>query len=406
MTGPSTVEDVLTQLQQLLDDKTLPAPAKKTVRHLTERLSLPVRVTIFGPPGVGKSALRSIIAGEILIGEDLKIPTSDLRFAESPKISVTLGNGEQQDFEGLDFEAAASLSPAFLEVFAPLPALKKMSLLEIVTDGSRQEMQAAARWAAKRTDIAIWVTRELDHDEQAVWAKIPDGLKDHGYLVKCDFDTDSSTDRAHWSDEKSEFATEEFHRFIPVSMPSGPIEPGDDNANDEKNRSGGGIALLKALDQHINLGTQADIDSALLFLAKHNDADTGVGVPQPAGADARDPKPSALDDVLSGPVQAGNEPQKQSETDALICLESSAQAMLSELNFGEPSISNLVLDRCMDAIETVTDEMSDKSSVFDLAMQAKDGLVLMQIENVDTAAEDAVVTLLQFKRQLEVAQAA
>ena len=73
---------VIERLQRLQASASLSAQAGKTAETLVKRLSSPVRVTLLGPPGVGKSRLRDILAGEAVVPPDMKLPTTELRSAE------------------------------------------------------------------------------------------------------------------------------------------------------------------------------------------------------------------------------------------------------------------------------------------------------------------------------------
>ena len=100
-------DTVIERLEGALEAETLPAAARDYAEHLVRRLSQPVRVSVLGMPGSGKSTTGSILAG--LCGMNL-IDTDDLiesRHGAIDQIFVTSG---EEAFRQLEAAVATELA--------------------------------------------------------------------------------------------------------------------------------------------------------------------------------------------------------------------------------------------------------------------------------------------------------
>ena len=420
MTDTVTRDNVLDRLARVQSLASLPDSAKKTAERLIAQLSSPVRFALLGPPGAGKSTLLNVLAGAPVVPPELRLPTAELQCGATDRIIATLGDGTTKEIAGLDFENLQSLSPVFAEIRTSLPTLKEISFLEVVTDGTPEEMMAATKWAAGRTEIAIWVTTEFSLEERALWAKLPDTLKDHGYLVFNQFDKLSAHDRVEYANRLKVSATQGFRSGFQTSALQGLAALDDHEGPDQEAlKTSGCQALKKALMRDVDLGTQADIDGALLFL---NRFESPVAKATASGNKVRSKKPGTMRvnpsrdaaDATEGPdtlqIEAVLERQVAPDSDArrdarnlaLAHVQAKAEAMLDQLRDSDGSAAEYVLGHCADTVEELTDKLSDDDSLFDPVMQANDIVVLLQLEQTEAAAEDAVVALLQLKRDIEL----
>ncbi len=347
-----------------------------------------------------------------------KLPTTMLRFGDRERITVTLGDRSTRTLEGLDFAALQKLSPAFVEVQAPLEALAEISLLEIVTDGTPKDLAAAIRWATPRTDIAIWVTKEFAAEERAAWSNVPDGLQDHAYLVLNQIDLMRADERDARIAELQALATQNFHAFFPISAQSTDLP----RQKSGKATAGGCKSLLKSLKRHVDLASQADLDRALMFLSRYDatektDPNAGAkpstdrrsqnsgkmqAAPDPASAST----PLQVEKVAAGKSGQDGAATQAVRSAALNRLRASATGMLSDWSaLGEASAETM-LDRCIETIEDLAGTLPPEDQLKEPVLQASDLIVLLQLEKSDAAAENAVTALLQLKREFEVALAA
>lgn len=420
MTDPVTRDDVLDRLARVQSLASLPESAQKTTKRLIAQLSSPVRIALLGPPGAGKSTLLNILADASVIPLEPALPTAELCFGATDRIIATLGDGSTKEIAGLDFADLHSLSPAFAEIRTSLPILKEISFLEVVTDGTPEEMMAAANWAAGRTDIAVWVTTEFGIEERALWAKLPDTLKDHGYLVFNQVDKLSPLDRAEYANRLKVSAAQGFRGGFQTAALQGLAALSNHETPDvEALKASGCQSLKKAIRREVDQGTQADIDGALLFLSRFEAAEAKVAGPgkkirsKQSGALRSDPKgqkANVSQDADTLQVEAVLERQASPDSDAwndaknlaLGNVRERAEVMLVELR-SDGSSAERVLGHCAETVEELADTFSDDDSLFEPVMQANDIVVLLQLEQTEAAAEDAVVALLQLKRDIELA---
>jgi hypothetical protein len=215
--------------------------------------------------------------------------------------------------------------------------------------------------------------------------------------------------------------------------------------------SGGG-ALTSEVLRHAERGRRADFDSAHMFLARYQVDEGGerrtsrgvssrgapapaveepaVASPEPAvpsqevPAEAAPTKPDTTPEVIKGPqvaaaaVAAAAEPIAKVEnvalfSDAIRFLRRRGDSLAkSAEELGEGSAKGLI-DNCVSAVEHLADLFSEDESgcqaadaFIDELAEAQDMMVLMQVEDGDGPAADAITLLLQLRRDMEMQLAA
>ena len=411
-------ETVIERLRLAVEGGLLPKAARGHAAHLIQRLSSPVRLTLLGPPGAGKSELVNMFLGRSLIEVGLKLPTMEVAWGESEEIEITAMSGEVSTRPGLDLKSAVSTRPAFLKVTLPVPILKKLSLLEVVTNGGADELRSAVDWAVRRTDITLWCTQTFDAGERALWSRVPDGLKDHAFLVLTKADVLSSQKEltSRIADLETVVA-EEFHSLFAVATLQGIKAQSRAGGLDEAMYHGsGGSALTSEILRHAERGRRADLDSAQLFLARYN-VDTAKAV-----------VPQAVVSPAAEPEEQSPPPEQEAEFDlpaaiapfdpdlfvgAARFLKRRADTLAGKLEGAEEGDTRDILDDCSDAVEHLIDVFSNDDSgcpvadaFLDDLNEASEVMVLMQIEPGDGPAADAATLLLQLRREMEMKLAA
>lgn len=431
MTPAEESGDIIDRLRGLQANDGLPEDVRKTTRALIARLTSPARITLLGPAGAGKSTLRDVLAAAPVLPNGQRLPTTELRYGDSESITATLPDRSVRTFEGLDLAAATALSPVFLELQAPLEALKSFGILELVTDGTAREFGAAIRWAAPRTDIALWVTTEYDAAEQAIWARAPDAMKDHGFLVLNKVDQMPPAERDARCAALRDLSEPSFRAFFPVSATAALTQDAKDAGAE------GCRALVKSLRRHVDLANQADIDGALMILnrfapSKRTERPSSRPRSQPVSRPEKRPasqpvsrpsskpvdakvdtvKPSSgrtslqLDQLAARPGQDTGAKGAVNGGEALERLRICAADLLADWTFlGDPS-PETVLDRCAETVEQIAEAMTPDDRLHDPVHEANDLIVLLQLERSPAAATSAVTALLQIKREMELAVAA
>ncbi len=456
-------DTVIDRLKEALDGDTMPKAAQDYALHLLKRLSQPVRVSILGTPGSGKSELVNMFVGRRLIPKDAVLPTTEFVYSDSEAMTVTGADGSVQRFNTIDLASLADGSAAFLKLELPADILKRINLLEVVTNGAHEEIESAIDWAVRRTDIALWCSQAFDADEQSVWSRVPDSLKDHAFLVLTKADVLSAEKKlsARVSELES-IVAEEFHSLFAVATLQA-VRATEGPAIDEAmfHASGGG-ALSSEILRHAERGRRADFDSAHMFLARYHGkggsesarrvSSRPAPVSQPAPRPVSEPAPRpvvaepAPEPVVAEPApqpvvaepapQPVEAPTPEPVAEAPASVAPTLPALpkvgnvelfldsvkylkrrgdaLSEAakEMGEGQVKPLV-EQCVDAVEHLVDLFSQDETgceatdaFIDELSEASDMMVLMQVEEGDAPAADAVTLLLQLRRDMEMQLAA
>lgn len=436
---------VIETLKAALSSEQLPDAARTYAEHLHKRLASPVRVSLLGLPHSGKSLLINMFIGEPLIKNDLSLPTTEFVYGETPELSVTFLDGAVRTQPVDTITQVSAANAAFLKVTAPAKMLERVSLLEVVTDGSETELQLAVDWAVKRTDIALWCTQEFGALERELWSRVPDALKDHAFLVLTKADLLSAERKlAQRISALEAVVAEEFHSLFAVA--SRQAMEAQLTQNEPLLHASGGGALIAEILRHAERGRRADFDSAQLFMARYHLDEVAPSRSKTSQPVETTPTFVDVDKVPKrGADDTGpTEPTPVAEIPVAMPTHSSSQAAPVEAVLPEPlmpaeepklfadavrfvtrradTISDTprdpddlspVIDQCSDMVEYLNDLMSQDDvpcdavdeTLDDLA-EAQDMLVLMQVESDATSAADALTLMLQLKREMEARIAA
>lgn len=423
-TGDDTV---IERLEGALDAEALPKAARDYARHLVRRLSQPVRVSVLGLPASGKSQLVNMFLGEAVVPEGARLPTTEFAFGREPQMVITGADGAVVRVHGADISSVSGASSAFLRVELPIDILQRVNLLEVVTDGSSEELTSGVDWVVRRTDIALWCTQDFTQAEQAIWRRVPDSMKDHAFLVltKADLLSAKSLLRERVAALETVVA-EEFHSLFAVATTQAIRAHRGDTVDEAMFHASGGGALTSEVLRHAERGRRADFDSAHMFLARYqvdpaakprtvSDQSNVVRI-------AEEPAPEAAA-TTPEPVQKTTQPVEQPEmpvvenaalfSDAIRFLRRRGDTLAETAGkLGEGSASGLI-EHCISAVEHLIDQFSEDDFGCDAAdafidelAEAQDMMVLMQVEDGDGPAADAVTLLLQLRRDMEIQLAA
>ncbi|MDJ0827229.1 MAG: hypothetical protein QNJ16_17190 [Rhodobacter sp.] len=415
MTAASTRDEIVDALNALLAQPDLATRARQIGERLLAQLSSPIRVTLIGPQDAGKRRLCNALLGEDIIPSDGILPTCQLRHAATASVSATLGDRSTRRFDGFDFAGAAAQSPSFLEIHAPLPRLREIGVLLVVTDDWRKESLPAARWAAPKTDMVVWVTSNFDAEQKALWRAMPDPFRDHAMLALT-FEQDQPVEtRSDTLRRQRELARDCFVGVYPIALGDGLQASGAHHSPGSRN-------LVDALLQRIDLARQSDLDRALMLLERFG-GEARAARPKARPHDGRatpktdqdqgialegegTPPQSAADESPSRRPDAPGPDRPSSQPSPAGFLSKSAGALLAELEgASDADVSQLVLSRCVETVDELCQIIPPDEALQDLATQAADYMLLLQLEDDDDAADEALVAMLQLKRNVEMATA-
>ncbi|WP_461308665.1 hypothetical protein, partial [Albidovulum sp.] len=278
-------------LEAALAAGAIPERHHAAARAIMARLTQPVRVSVFGLPGAGKSAIVNLLLGQRVLAAEARLPTLQITHGPQSCAEVTLADGSTRHLEGFDGAALAALGPIFVAARMDLPALSRISVLEVVAPADARSFARALAWAAPRTDIAIWCTQDFDATEQALWTAAPDQLKDHAYLLLTRADVLAAGGRLDpMLADLRERCVGEFSRVLAVATEEAIAARRPDGGIDrERLERSGGKALIAAILRDIELGRQAALDRALLMVQRYAPEAANAAAAAPKAETAADP---------------------------------------------------------------------------------------------------------------------
>ncbi|MEE9387455.1 MAG: hypothetical protein V3U96_02495 [Paracoccaceae bacterium] len=346
--GYPLINDVLSPLGALLKCGALPSDAQSKGALLHERLQSPIRIAVIGLSGAGKSCLISFLS------DNLSGVITSQKPAAIGGISVT----------------KVALSPV-------LPKAGDTAAL-----------------AYANADIVLWCSQEFSDVEQAQWASAPEDLKDRSLLVLTKADSFlANKSLTSVMERLQKIAADEFHSFVPMATLQAISACPNAGAIDEPLlKASGGRALLDTINNQVELGCQADLDQAQLFLKRFH-----ADIPVISEADA-----------VPGDVQGADIIDL-----SRAAIEYVAQQTVTLTDIMEASDTAEILEFCNDTAiglaDIVTDELSTEENILALQgdlLEAADVMLLLEMEASQVSAADAVTLLLQLTRDLTSVQAA
>ena len=393
MVSKRTVEKTISRLEQAVASGVMPPEANNLAERICKRLRNPVRLAIMGPQGAGKSQLLNFLAGADVIPKDARLPSILVAWGEDEKVDCTLANGKVKSLKSFDIEKISQLKPVFVRLKTPLPILKSISMLEVVIGTKEAEQKRALAWAARSTDIALWCTQEFTEAESDLWKTLPQTLKDHSFLIqtKADKLKDKST-RENQLEMLINAASDQFysvHQIDTLRAHAARDEDGEIAENMLAKSGGHDLhhTVMRAVDQGIQASPVAPAPVEQKQAVTAPDEPTELLVPKEATT------PPGIDDVSSEIVNYLTDRVKE---------------LQDQLSKSDALDSEMVMAQCFKDVEWLVDQLSAKAEhnpdilhTLDACQDAADMMLLLQLENNDSAVEDAVVLLLQIKRDFE-----
>lgn len=317
MSNQSLGNRVQTELKQAVLSGLLPDSDHEKAELLLERLQKPVRLAILGMPESGKSRLLNLLVGADVIPQGVHLPTMQLVYGDSEKSVCTLADGSKEVFNAVDADMIAGLSPVFVEMQMPLPALNKISVLEVVAPNDTNAVHRASQWASKRTDVALWCTRGFTEPEQRIWATMPDLIKDHAFcmVTHADFLKAQGLYEAAVG-AISAAAGDEFNAVLAIATNQAlSARRADGTVDKDVMRESGGSALISAVLKQVDRGRQSAVDQGDILLHQHADllAPLKDAPVAPAPEPEVEPEPAA---PVAAPEKAQAEAPKATEAPA------------------------------------------------------------------------------------------
>lgn len=446
MSNQSVENRVLAELTQAVSSGLLPESVQDNAQKVLARLRQPVRLGLLGMPQSGKSTLLHLLTGYDVGTDGSRLPTMQLSYGETSQSICTLPDGSKKTLQTVDAGQVAALLPVFVEMQMPLPALAKISVLEIVTPKDLNAVHRASQWAAKRCDVSLWCTQDFDEGEQRIWATMPDLIKDHAFcmVTRADILKANGTLDATLA-AVGDVAGDEFNQVLPIAtIDALAARQVDGTVNKEQMRASGGLALISAVLKQVELGRQSAVDMADVLLQQNaevlSDLPPAPDVP-PAFAEQVRPAPEATLDAetaveasveLDGitrlrslaakrskaidPKPEGLKPATRDAYQQVVTyIEEQGKALASAMqDLGEDDAPHEIIAQSAHHIQWLCDYLNENGDESDPSLQrvrntafdAADLIQLMEMEKGDNAALEAVSLMLQIKRELQADLAA
>ncbi|WP_106746248.1 hypothetical protein [Yoonia maritima] len=434
------------ELKQAVASSLLPTAAHRRAMQLLGRIEQPVRVGLVGMPGSGKSKILNLLVGADVIPDGVSLPTIQLTYGDTNQAICTLEDEDKQTFDTIDMQEIAELRPIFIELRMPLPALKKISVIEVNSPAETEALHSASQWAAKRCDVAMWCTRGYLPAEQNIWAQMPDMIKDHGFLMLTHADQIAAAgklDIAMTAVRKA--AGDEFNHVLPIAtLDALSARKSDGTVNKDQMRSSGGTALIAAVLKQVDQGKQSAVDMGDILLHQNADALAGNGIPDEdqlvntdsLGATALNPSTplSVLENTIVSPAETQSNVSQTSQSksatkNAVVTLRPDTretyETALSYIAEQSRDLAEVIaksgddapgkiISATLEQVQWVCDYLNENGDVSDQSLQrardtafdAADLAQLMQMEKNDNGAIEALSLLLQIKHELQADLAA
>ncbi len=408
MSAPQNISHVAQQIEDALSGPTVSARLKQTGAQLLDQLRKPLQITAIGMLQSGKTSLINMMAGQAVAPTTLDAALVEIVYGPEYRTVFEYADGRQDvhDDPVTDVSAPKGVFRARLEI--PAEQLFFKSYAEVRLTGVQSDDQNLLDLAAQTSAIAIWCSEAFEDAEQQLWSSMPEHIKDHGLLALTMADRQMMkgclTDRMAALEG---FVSEEFLGLYPVAtLQAIAARSAGGGQQSEHWKLSGGEALCHAVERQASLGQSEDHDRAKMFLDQlvaRVPADKRQKKSKPDTATARNTA-SPTRETDADP--SGDYPKDMLDQ-ALHILKAGADKMLGENSVTSIPESKHVITHCVDALQDLSELFSDVAatvpSVQELLEDVQEGtdmLLLLQLEENETSAADAVALMLQLKKEI------
>lgn len=370
------IPDRLIALRQRGD---LAARADASCAALIAKLQAPVRITLFGLPGSGKRRVFTALSGLAIETPPDGCPTIEVSHGPKAATMAMLADGSTLRADGAPSAALMSQLPVFVQVTLPAAAIHGRRVLLVATEARTEDMLAGMRWAAPRSDLALWCSAAWTEAERRVWHAAPESLRNHAILV--------STDRARMLRDPE---AEDFDALFECAG-----QDGED-----------GLArVLSHVDETIEEAGLHDLHAAQMFLQRYDTKPDHPAPPHPAPPVAKDTSPPSVRHTTASPAPS----EATAELARLFqAVRTAAGELMHHADNCQTGDANGLLIRFEATFEALADRVAGFDNLQDawpeLAVQvtqAHDLALLLRIEGGSSQLADAARLLVQVRYDIE-----
>ena len=391
-------DQIVGQLHSVLSSGQVPRRQRDLGAEILCHLSQAVRVVVLGRPGSGKTSLINMMLGQEVVHAHNAVDIVEVVYGATAQVTALWVDGTTQTFAGHGMDGQDCREAQRLTYEVPLDGLKTLAFCEVTQPNDLPRQQALLETALQEGQVFVWCSEGFDQTEQDIWRSVPDAIKDHSFLALTKADRQiMKGDLGAQIAVLEEIAAEEFLGLHPVATLHALKARAGGEAQEALWQASGGQELVSAVETQVRKGRAADLDQARALLSQLGEV---VGASRTESVQTPPPRP---------PVTAPNSADTQAELlDQLQShLQTAAQEMLRDLDDGKIPNSEGLLTRCGSTMRELTSHLAadagqdpGAAGLLDDAQDGEETLILLQVEQSPTAAEDAVILLLQLRKEI------
>ncbi len=390
-------DHIVGQLHSALKSGQFPSRQKAHGTEILSHLSEAVRVVVLGRPGSGKTSLINMILGGEIIQPVSGVNVIEVMYGKVPHVTLELLDGTTQTISSQDLESLPSGTARRATYEVPLESLKTRAFIEVNQPNDPSIQLALLDTALQEGQVFIWCSEAFDHAEQDIWQTVPETIKDHSFLALTK--ADRQIMKGDLSQRIAALETAVANEFLglhPVATLHALKSRLGGAIQNELWDASGGHELVEAVQAQVRKGRAADLDQARLLLAQFGNTTESVSAKD---ASAMAPENVPAEEVVT--AQADLLQQLQTH------LQTAAQEMLVDIDNGKLPNADGLLTRCASTVRAMTTmlaaETDQNEDTTDLLEDARDGeetLMLLQVEQSPSATDDAIILMLQLRKEI------
>lgn len=407
--------EVAERLKLALSDGRIPSSHLAMGTQVLSLLQNAVKTTFVGLPGSGKTKLINMILGKNLLHSLPGIDVTEITYGRQPKTTFVFPDGTLFHRDGLPGKQSEAAGAVRALVELPETVLRQQSFTEVSLTGNPEQQIDLFKQTIKLGQVTVWCSETFGPEEQAIWNTAPDAIKDHSFLAL------TMADRLLMKNllipriqDLGSIVSEEFLGLYPVATLQAIAARADkDCIQMDLWESSGGKDLLLAIQDQVKRGRNAELDRASMLLAQYAAEEKGCSQPQNTAKKPDAPRANPKRPNMQQAEKADGTRTELSLSESGVvdrvhdCLQRCAEQMQAEVAGQDKIDPQRIIDQCCEAVSDVSQLIEadgvGNEHISGILRDIRDGeemLLLLQVEHGAKAAEDAVVLMLQLKKEL------